>query len=93
MNIEEFVDVAVMQDIQDEFAEATGLAAVMVGEDGEYITKPSNFLPPFLPSSLPLTGEAIGKSPLLSVIARPARTPDVAIRNSPTSHPLCSTTP
>ena len=35
MNIEEFVDVAVMQDIQDEFAEATGLAAVMVGEDGE----------------------------------------------------------
>ena len=43
MNIEEFVDVAVMQDIQDEFAEATGLAAVMVGEDGEYITKPSNF--------------------------------------------------
>lgn len=43
MNIEEYVDVKVMQDIQDEFSEATGLAAVMVGEDGEYITEPSNF--------------------------------------------------
>ena len=31
MNIEEFVDVAVMQDIQDEFAEATGLAAFIIG--------------------------------------------------------------
>jgi ligand-binding sensor protein len=43
MNIEEYVDINVMQEIQDEFSEATGLAAVMVGEDGEQLTKPSKF--------------------------------------------------
>ena len=43
MNIEEYVDINVMQEIQDEFSEATGLAVVMVGEDGEQLTKPSKF--------------------------------------------------
>jgi ligand-binding sensor protein/two-component sensor histidine kinase len=39
----EIVNTQVLQEIQDKFSEATGLAAVIVDPDGKPITKPSNF--------------------------------------------------
>lgn len=39
----EIVNAQVLQEIQDKFSEATGLAAVIVDPDGKPITKPSNF--------------------------------------------------
>ncbi|WP_099204168.1 PocR ligand-binding domain-containing protein [Scatolibacter rhodanostii] len=43
MNIRNFVDVAVLQEIQNDFSTATGLAAVAVDTEGNYLTKGSNF--------------------------------------------------
>ena len=39
----EIVNPRILQEIQDNFAEATGLAAVIVDSDGSPVTKPSNF--------------------------------------------------
>lgn len=43
MRIKDFMDLSLLQDIQDQFSDATGLAAIMVGDDGNYITEGSNF--------------------------------------------------
>lgn len=43
MNIRDFVDLEKLQDIQDSFSDATGLAAIAVDMDGEYLTEGSNF--------------------------------------------------
>lgn len=43
MRIEEFMDLSILQEIQDQFSDATGLAAIMVNAEGEYITEGSNF--------------------------------------------------
>ncbi|MBP2654460.1 MAG: histidine kinase [Firmicutes bacterium] len=39
----EIVNTKILQDIQDKFCEATGLAAIIVGVDGKPVTLPSNF--------------------------------------------------
>ena len=43
MNIRDFMDLQKLQDIQDSFSNATGLAAIAVDNNGEYITEGSNF--------------------------------------------------
>lgn len=43
MDIKEFIDLKKLQDIQDQFSDATGLAAIAVDAKGNYITKGSNF--------------------------------------------------
>lgn len=43
MEIREFMDISKLQKIQDDFSNATGLAAIAVGMDGEYLTEGSNF--------------------------------------------------
>lgn len=43
MNIRDFVDLKLIQRIQDLFSDATGLAAIAVDSQGAYITKGSNF--------------------------------------------------
>lgn len=43
MDIKDFLDFSKLQKMQDEFSEATGLAAIAVGMDGNYITEGSNF--------------------------------------------------
>lgn len=43
MKISEFMDLSVLQRIQDLFSDATGLAAIAVDAEGNYITKGSNF--------------------------------------------------
>lgn len=43
IKIRDFIDVKVLQNIQDQFSEATGLAAIAVDADGSYLTKGSNF--------------------------------------------------
>lgn len=43
LDIKDFVDLDQLQKIQDMFSDATGLAAIAVGQDGKYITEPSNF--------------------------------------------------
>ena len=43
MHISDFMDLGKLQEIQDEFSTATGLAAIAVDAKGEYLTKPSNF--------------------------------------------------
>ncbi len=43
MEIKEFLDISKLQKIQDDFSNATGLAAIAVGMDGEYLTEGSNF--------------------------------------------------
>lgn len=43
MKIVEFMDVKILQNIQDQFSDATGLAAIAVDAEGNYITKGSNF--------------------------------------------------
>lgn len=43
MKISEFMDLKVLQSIQDQFSDATGLAAIAVDAEGNYITKGSNF--------------------------------------------------
>ncbi|HWR39134.1 MAG TPA: PocR ligand-binding domain-containing protein [Patescibacteria group bacterium] len=41
--LEDIVNVQVLQEIQDKFAEATGLAAVIVNSEGQPVTQPSHF--------------------------------------------------
>lgn len=43
MELKDFMDFKVLQDIQDQFSDATGLAAIAVDNKGNYITKESNF--------------------------------------------------
>lgn len=43
MELKDFMDLSKLQQIQDDFSNATGLAAIAVGTDGEYLTKGSNF--------------------------------------------------
>lgn len=43
MEIKDFMDMKKLQEIQDNFSEATGLAAIAVGKNGEYISEGSNF--------------------------------------------------
>lgn len=43
MKISDFMDISILQKIQDEFSDATGLAAIAVDTDGTYLTKGSNF--------------------------------------------------
>jgi ligand-binding sensor protein len=43
MKLIDFMDMSQLQKIQDDFSEATGLAAIAVDADGNYITKGSNF--------------------------------------------------
>lgn len=43
MDIRQFMDMDRLQQIQDQFSKATGLAAIAVDAKGEYLTKPSNF--------------------------------------------------
>lgn len=43
MDIKNFVDLKLLQHIQDLFSDATGLAAIAVDAQGQYITKGSNF--------------------------------------------------
>lgn len=43
MNIRDFMDLQKLQDIQDSFSNATGLAAIAVDNDGEYITEGEQF--------------------------------------------------
>ena len=43
IDIKKFVDMEQLQNLQDVFSEATGLAAVTVGLDGKHLTEGSNF--------------------------------------------------
>lgn len=43
MKLTDFMDISQLQKIQDSFSDATGLAAIAVDNDGNYITKGSNF--------------------------------------------------
>lgn len=43
MELKDFMDLRQLQEIQDNFSDATGLAAIAVGKHGEYLTKGSNF--------------------------------------------------
>ena len=43
MEIRDFMDVSKLQDIQDKFSNATGLAAIAIDAKGEYLTEGSNF--------------------------------------------------
>ncbi|MCM1467405.1 MAG: PocR ligand-binding domain-containing protein [Alistipes sp.] len=43
MYLKDFMDMEKLQKIQDMFSDATGLAAIAVNQDGEYITEGSNF--------------------------------------------------
>ena len=43
MDIRDFMDVSKLQELQDKFSNATGLAVAAVNLNGEYITEPSNF--------------------------------------------------
>lgn len=43
MYLKDFMDMEQLQKIQDMFSDATGLAAIAVNQDGEYITNGSNF--------------------------------------------------
>lgn len=43
MDIKQFMDMELLQQIQDLFSTSTGLAAIAVDTEGNYITKPSNF--------------------------------------------------
>ncbi len=43
MELKDFMDMSKLQKIQDDFSDATGLAAIAVDTHGEYITEGSNF--------------------------------------------------
>ncbi len=43
MELKDFMDLSKLQKIQDDFSNATGLAAIAVDNNGEYITEGSNF--------------------------------------------------
>ena len=43
MKLSDFMDISHLQKVQDAFSEATGLAAVAIDTDGNYITRGSGF--------------------------------------------------
>ena len=43
MELKDFMDLNKLQEIQDSFSDSTGLAAIAVGKNGEYLTEGSNF--------------------------------------------------
>lgn len=43
MKLRDLIDLGTLQSLQDQFSDATGLAAIAVDAQGEYITKGSNF--------------------------------------------------
>ncbi len=43
MELKDFMDLKKLQKIQNDFSNATGLAAIAVGKNGEYLTEGSNF--------------------------------------------------
>nr|WP_318683051.1 PocR ligand-binding domain-containing protein [uncultured Acetatifactor sp.] len=43
MHISDFMDLSLLQEIQDRFSDATGLAAIAVDAQGRYLTEGSNF--------------------------------------------------
>jgi ligand-binding sensor protein/anti-sigma regulatory factor (Ser/Thr protein kinase) len=43
LDLRNIVDLQVLQEVQDKFAEATGVAAIIADSEGQAITKPSNF--------------------------------------------------
>ncbi len=43
MQLKDFMDLKKLQEIQDKFSNSTGLAAVAIGINGEYLTEGSNF--------------------------------------------------
>ena len=43
MKIKDFMDLKTLQELQNQFSDATGLAAIAVDAEGNYITKGSNF--------------------------------------------------
>ncbi|MDE7299302.1 MAG: PocR ligand-binding domain-containing protein [Lachnospiraceae bacterium] len=43
MELKDFMDVKLLQDIQNQFSDATGLAAIAVDNNGNYLTEGSNF--------------------------------------------------
>lgn len=43
MELKDFMDLSKLQEIQDSFSNSTGLAAIAVGKNGEYLTEGSNF--------------------------------------------------
>ena len=43
IDLRKFIDLDALQKIQDQFSEATGLAAIAVDGEGKYLTKGSNF--------------------------------------------------
>lgn len=43
INIKKLIDLKALQEIQDQFSDATGLAAIAVDAEGSYITEGSNF--------------------------------------------------
>lgn len=43
LHLTDLIDINILQQIQDRFAEATGLAAIIVDEQGEAVTEGSNF--------------------------------------------------
>jgi LytS/YehU family sensor histidine kinase len=43
LHLTELIDIDILQQIQDRFAEATGLAAIIVDDEGEPVTESSNF--------------------------------------------------
>lgn len=42
MDIRDFMDIKKLQEIQNQFSDATGLSAVAIGSDGQPVTEPSN---------------------------------------------------
>ena len=42
MELKDFMDLKALQELQDNFSEATGLAAIAVDQNGEYLTRGSN---------------------------------------------------
>ena len=42
MHIKDFMDLSKLQEIQDKFSTCTGLAAIAMDTNGEYLTKGSN---------------------------------------------------
>ena len=43
MELKDFMDLRLLQEIQDQFSDATGLAAVVVDNRGNSVTEGSNF--------------------------------------------------
>ncbi|MBM7622855.1 PocR ligand-binding domain-containing protein [Sporohalobacter salinus] len=43
LHLTDLIDINILQQIQDRFSEATGLAAIIIDDQGEPVTEPSNF--------------------------------------------------